>query len=194
MAQAESPFGAAHPRIQHSSWDCLCSAFSALPRWSSIPFVQNNDSDSWCSLLFHPPPVQGPADGAGTFGMSLMCFQGTFPHGRANRAWTSSWARTFFLYLATNLELLGLFHAQVVPLTPEHLKNIFRTFMEHLKNIFGTFVEHLKNIFGSGLRQGVMADGSSHPLPWPQRGERLIWFISTLKSQIFEDGKFKWYN
>lgn len=44
-------------------------------------------------FLCHPPLVQGPcrvsrpsfSDGAGMLGISLICFQGTFPHGMANQ-------------------------------------------------------------------------------------------------------------
>lgn len=58
---------------------------------SAILFVWKNNSGSWCSLLCHPPLVQGPcwvsrpssSDGAGILGISLICFQGTFPHGMA---------------------------------------------------------------------------------------------------------------
>lgn len=53
-----------------------------------------------------------------------------------------------------------------------------------------TFMEHLWNIYGSGVRQGIMADGSSHPLPCPQRGQRLtgVWMsiCTSLQSQTFE--------
>lgn len=57
--------------------------------------------------------------------------------------------------------------AQVVPLIPEHLWGIY----------------------GSGVRQGVMADGSSHSLPCPQRGQRLtgVWMsiCTSAKSNIW---------
>lgn len=53
-----------------------------------------------------------------------------------------------------------------------------------------TFMEHLWNIYGSGVRQGIMADGSPRPLPCPQRGQRLtgVWMsiCTSLQSQTFE--------
>lgn len=177
MAQAESPFEDDHPRILHSSLDCLCWAFSNLTHCSAILFVQNKNSDSWCSLLCHPTFSPGPVLSEQTQ-LQWWCrnawnLSDLFPGNIS--PWHGQWTRTFFWVRTFSFTLRRSWSPSST------WAPLFSGFASDAR----TFMKLLWNIYGSGVRQGVMADGSSHPLPCPQSGKRLTG-ASILLCQIFE--------